>query len=1260
MKRKILSITMALALILSMLPSTALASSLAINSFDTLVASLGVGNTFTADGIQFNVLSESLDTGTVEVIYNSYSGNISIPSTVTNSGITYTVTGIADNAFYECSSIAGITIPDSVTEIGENAFYKCISLKSVAISSSLTSIGNYVFSNCSSLTSVTIPDGVKSIGNYAFGSCRALKSVTIPDGVTEIGEGAFFACSSLISAAIPDSVTKLGKAAFDGCSSLSNLTISKNITTIEDKVFWSCSSLRSATIPEKVTSIGKEAFFQCSALTGVTIPSGVTSIGDNAFWGCRKLSNAHFEGSPPDVGVNIFSDTASGFKISYNYDAGGWINPWNGYATVAVVSVSFDSQGGSTVASKFVEVGTKVAEPGLPAKKSYAFAGWYKEPSCETPWNFGIDTVTKNITLYAKWSSFIDTTAPAVLGVSPFGTDAFTSGDITIIFSEAMDTAVTGTVSLDGESTALTGGSWSADARTYTIPYSGLSYGTAYTAAISGFQDEAGNIMVKYSAHRFTTMATEMVTVNITGHTIGNLGSEIDAYMSDHGISDYSSIKALLISGGEIHTIDKTWLYNKGLLGTGGSLKIIDFSGTAFTGDELASYMFGQSTAVETIILPESVTSMESYAFNNCTSLKSINLPSGLTMIDNAFHGCSSLMDFYSNSAKPPKPAYFVGVAAGAALHVPSGYESIWDAADYKPNDWIYFDLLIEPHPPTLDIWPERTSDSTANIMVSSSEPGYCYYKVVKAGEPQPVIDTSGAGVAFGAGNNLTIDLTGLEPGAYKIYAKGKDLRGNISEVAADDLEAYVVPVHVTISNHAAGKLNDEIDAYLTSAGLPGRYEKIKSLTVSGGSLDDDDFHGISYYASETRFLSLSGTSAANIPDWTFSGSPIESVSLPSGLASIGDYAFENCEDLIDITILSTVPPAVGKDTFLGVAATAVIHVPVGSAAAYKAVNDGNVTDNLWFGLTVTESDAGLKVANVTPNGSGASLNGNLAIQFSKAMDTSTKGAVSLDGGKTFLTGGSWSGSTVYTVPYSGLAYSTQYTVTISGFIDAVGNIMAMDSTHKFTTAAKTSVGSGSTGTKKPEAEKNTGAGQTFADVGVSSWFFENIRFVSERGLMNGMGNGEFRPAGSMTRSMIVTVLFRLSRESGNYENAFSDVAPGSWYEKAAAWAAENGIANGVGDSSFAPKQMLTREQLAVMLYNYAKYKGLNTSGTGSGVLDGFTDADSISAWAEDAMKWAVGAGIITGDGASLNPKDSASRAEVAAMLQRFIEKMIG
>ena len=188
--------------------------------------------------------------------------------------------------------------------------------------------------------------------------------------------------------------------------------------------------------------------------------------------------------------------------------------------------------------------------------------------------------------------------------------------------------------------------------------------------------------------------------------------------------------------------------------------------------------------------------------------------------------------------------------------------------------------------------------------------------------------------------------------------------------------------------------------------------------------------------------------------------------------------------------------------------------------------------------------------------------------------------------------------------------------------------------------------------------EKNI-AEPSFNDILPSAWYYDAVRYVYENGLMNGVGDNRFDPSGTTNRAMVVTILWRLEGSPVvSYAMDYSDVASGLWYTEAVRWATANSIVNGY-DNGFHPGDAITREQLSAILYRYAQYKGYDV--TVGDDLSGYTDASSVAGWAQDSMEWSVGAGLINGiTSTTIVPQGSAIRAQVAAILMRFVENVAG
>lgn len=218
------------------------------------------------------------------------------------------------------------------------------------------------------------------------------------------------------------------------------------------------------------------------------------------------------------------------------------------------------------------------------------------------------------------------------------------------------------------------------------------------------------------------------------------------------------------------------------------------------------------------------------------------------------------------------------------------------------------------------------------------------------------------------------------------------------------------------------------------------------------------------------------------------------------------------------------------------------------------------------------------------------------------------------------------------------------------------GDIGVVDQNGRFTATAQSGSGKLTVSYKNTSRSINVTVGMDFQDVKDSDWFYEAVRFCFDNGLMAGQTATRFEPNGKLTRAMFAAVLYRLEGSPDvTYTNAFSDVPRGAWYTDAVIWANQNGVVSGYNNGTFGGDGTLTREQLASMLYRYAKFKALDTSGSAS--LDSYSDAGSVADWAEQAMRWAVHAGILGSTSSSkqvLSPTGTATRGQCASILMRF------
>ncbi len=282
------------------------------------------------DGINYN-LNETNLTAEVANHYSSFlKDTLIIPASVEYKSKTYSVTSIGYQAFYQCTGLTSVTIPNSVTSIGESAFRK--DTLRVDYTGNLTDWCDIEFKiswtknfrlyiNQVEVTDLVIPEGVQNIRNYAFQFCVSLKSVTISNSVTRIGYQAFSDCSGLTSVTISASVMSIGDYAFSNCTGLTSVTIPNSVTRIGSSAFSGCSGLTSVILPDSLTSIGSGAFYNCTGLTSVTIPNSETNIGGGAFYNTAWYNN--LPDGPVYIGKSFYAYKGTmPANTSFTIDAG--------------------------------------------------------------------------------------------------------------------------------------------------------------------------------------------------------------------------------------------------------------------------------------------------------------------------------------------------------------------------------------------------------------------------------------------------------------------------------------------------------------------------------------------------------------------------------------------------------------------------------------------------------------------------------------------------------------------------------------------------------------------------------------------------------------------------------------------------------------------------------------------------------------------------------------------------------------------------
>ncbi len=818
-------------------------------------------------------------------------------------------------------------------------------------------------------------------------------------------------------------------------------------------------------------------------------------------------------------------------------------------------------------------------------------------------------------------------------------------------------TVQSGSSETSSASLTVNGGSLTATASSENVSGISLSVGADGTGDCTPTVTVSNNAIVRAngSAGGITSNSSTGVQYRTGSSTTGgivfdgNTGTVYGAVTLDENLT---------ISEGESLTIGKdasltvpsgTTLTNDGTVTTeeGGTMTnngTIDNSGTLPDSIEGS-----QPPKITTASLPNGEVdknySQTLAADNNPTSWNITNgaLPDGLTLNE----GSSTIS----------------GIPATANTYkftVTATNDSGSDSKEYT----IQIEAKSDTTPPTLTAGTvNRTSDTDATVTFTSDEAGTYFYEVVDSGEGAPTDITSGTSYTLTNDTN-TITLANLTAGAKDIYIIAKDAAGNQSATLKIEIPTYVEPVYSISADTTALNFGSAYTGYAQPAAQTVTVKNTGNQRVTVT------------LPTSTNYIITAGT---NFENGTAILAPNDTATFtvqPKAGLSAGTYSDTitvsdtNNNVTLSITASFTVksrpsynPPTVSEETIDAIKAadpgeTVTVDLSSGSTKLDKEVfetlagKDVTLVVDLGGGVSWTVKGSDIpEDADFTDIDMGVTMNSDgIPVEVVNAI-TGERDSVQLE----LAHDGAFGFTMTLTAPLgaenAGLWANLYY---------------FNESTNKMTFETAVPIGSdGSVSLALNHASQyaividdhNHGVVTLpFTDVSAGDWFYDPVCYVYSQGLMTGTSATTFEPNTSLSRAMLVAVLHRLEGSPAASAGDFTDVADGDWYAQAVNWAASVGVVNGFDDGTFQPNAAITREQLAAILRNYAQYKGMDVTATGS--LTHYTDAASVSDWAKDSVAWAVDQGLISGITVdTLQPQSLSTRAQVAAVLQRYLEK---
>ena len=877
---------------------------------------------------------------------------------------------IADYAFYQCTTLTGLVIPDSVTTVGNYAFESCIGLKSIDFSDNITYIGRYAFNWCSALPNIALPKKVAYIGSGAFSNCSKFTEITIPSTVSYLGYHAFYDCKKLTKVIIHSSEIKVDVAPFEGCK-ISNATIpasviqsipkssliTLNITSgasINNSAFKDCTTLRELTIGDSVASIGKEAFYGCSALRTVVIGNGVTSIGSNAFYGCPihvvSLPSSAIEYIPKtqlttlsitsgsSIDDNAFKDCT---KLSYVSIAGSITaiadTAFAGCKSIAKINIkdisAWCNLTGSiphTTDSQLYLNGNLIADlvipDGVTSIKNSAFSGFTNITSVTIP-----DSVTAiGDSAFSGCTGITSVTIPD--SVTSIGASAF------------YDCTSLATVTIPCGITSI-GAKAFYNCNLDSIIKGNTEYYRAYYVEENCLIERSTNTLIVGSNN--SIIPTDVVAIGDYAFYGRTKMTSIAIPKSVTSIGSYAFSYCESLS-------NVTFEYNS-------NCKSIGFS--AFSADRslaeinlpnsvesIGAYAFANCTSLANNPLHNSVTSIGDYAFYRCTSLMSIYIPDSVTSIGiGAFSDCTELEGVYlGNKITVINEKTFSGCTSLMSITIPDNVKSINAAAFQSCTQLSNVNIR--------DGVTFVADDAFLGCQITSITAPIIAITKIPKNSLESIVITSGNNLPDSAFRDCD-SLINVEIGDNVIGDVAVSAFRECDNLVSVDIGNGITSIGNTAFYGCTSLASVEIGNSVTNVGQaafdgcnPALYTESDGVKYVGSenhpysvliSVTDKSSTTYEIEAGSTRIIAYGAFSGCsrlysitipdgvkNINSYAFSGCTLLCrVVISDGVASIGDSAFKGCTNLTDVKIPDGIT-VIDRSTFQDCTSLTEIDIP--------------------------------------------------------------------------------------------------------------------------------------------------------------------------------------------------------------------------------------------------------------------------------------------------------------------------------------------